>query len=341
MKEQLEAIRAGALAAIGAAGNTGELEALRVQYLGKKGELTAVLKQMGKLSAEERPVMGQLANAVRADVESAIEQQSAVLAEKALEERLEAEALDITVPGKAHKLGHKHPMYTALDEIKEIFISMGFTVLDGPEVELATYNFDKLNAGEGHPSRDWSDTFYFDEDSRVMLRSQTSPMQVRAMETMELPIRIIAPGRVYRKDEVDATHSPLFHQVEGLVVDKNITMADLKGTLEVFVKKLYGEDTVVRFRPHHFPFTEPSAELDVQCFHCHGEGCSLCKGEGWIEILGCGMVHPKVLTNCGIDPEEYSGFAFGMGLERMVMMRYNIDDLRLFYDNDIRFLNQF
>ena len=320
MKEQLEAIRAGALAAIGAAGNTGELEALRVQYLGKKGELTAVLKQMGKLSAEERPVMGQLANAVRADVESAIEQQSAVLAEKALEERLEAEALDITVPGKAHKLGHKHPMYTALDEIKEIFISMGFTVLDGPEVELATYNFDKLNAGEGHPSRDWSDTFYFDEDSRVMLRSQTSPMQVRAMETMELPIRIIAPGRVYRKDEVDATHSPMFHQVEGMVIDKGVTMADLKGTLNTVVEMLYGKGTKTRFRPHHFPFTEPSCEMDVQCHKCGGVGCPTCKGEGWIEMLGAGMIHPKVLKMAGIDPEVYSGWAFGIGLERTAKM---------------------
>ena len=341
MKEQLEAIRAGALAAIGAAGNTGELEALRVQYLGKKGELTAVLKQMGKLSAEERPVMGQLANAVRADVESAIEQQSAVLAEKALEERLEAEALDITVPGKAHKLGHKHPMYTALDEIKEIFISMGFTVLDGPEVELATYNFDKLNAGEGHPSRDWSDTFYFDEDSRVMLRSQTSPMQVRAMETMELPIRIIAPGRVYRKDEVDATHSPMFHQVEGMVIDKGVTMADLKGTLNTVVEMLYGKGTKTRFRPHHFPFTEPSCEMDVQCHKCGGVGCPTCKGEGWIEVLGAGMVHPKVLRGCGIDPEVYSGFAFGMGLERLAMGQFKISDLRLIFENDMRFLEQF
>ena len=341
MKEQLEAIRAGALAAIGAAGNTGELEALRVQYLGKKGELTAVLKQMGKLSAEERPVMGQLANAVRADVESAIEQQSAVLAEKALEERLEAEALDITVPGKAHKLGHKHPMYTALDEIKEIFISMGFTVLDGPEVELATYNFDKLNAGEGHPSRDWSDTFYFDEDSRVMLRSQTSPMQVRAMETMELPIRIIAPGRVYRKDEVDATHSPMFHQVEGMVIDKGVTMADLKGTLNTVVEMLYGKGTKTRFRPHHFPFTEPSCEMDVQCHKCGGVGCPTCKGEGWIELLGAGMIHPKVLKMSGIDPEVYSGWAFGMGLERLAMGRFKIADLRLIFENDVRFLEQF
>ena len=339
MKEQLEAIRAGALAAIGAAGNTGELEALRVQYLGKKGELTAVLKQMGKLSAEERPVMGQLANAVRADVESAIEQQSAVLAEKALEERLEAEALDITVPGKAHKLGHKHPMYTALDEIKEIFISMGFTVLDGPEVELATYNFDKLNAGEGHPSRDWSDTFYFDEDSRVMLRSQTSPMQVRAMETMELPIRIIAPGRVYRKDEVDATHSPMFHQVEGMVIDKGVTMADLKGTLNTVVEMLYGKGTKTRFRPHHFPFTEPSCEMDVQCHKCGGVGCPTCKGEGWIELLGAGMIHPKVLKMSGIDPEVYSGWAFGIGLERTAMRRFKIADL--IFENDVRFLEQF
>ena len=341
MKEQLEAIRAGALAAIGAAGNTGELEALRVQYLGKKGELTAVLKQMGKLSAEERPVMGQLANAVRADVESAIEQQSAVLAEKALEERLEAEALDITVPGKAHKLGHKHPMYTALDEIKEIFISMGFTVLDGPEVELATYNFDKLNAGEGHPSQDWSDTFYFDEDSRVMLRSQTSPMQVRAMETMELPIRIIAPGRVYRKDEVDATHSPMFHQVEGMVIDKGVTMADLKGTLNTVVEMLYGKGTKTRFRPHHFPFTEPSCEMDVQCHKCGGVGCPTCKGEGWIELLGAGMIHPKVLKMSGIDPEVYSGWAFGIGLERTAMRRFKIADLRLIFENDVRFLEQF
>ena len=226
-----------------------------------------------------------------------------------------------------------------LDELKEIVIGMGFEIAQGPEVELDYYNFEALNIPKDHPARDTQDTFYINDN--VVLRTQTSPIQIRVMENQKPPIRILAPGRVYRADEVDATHSPLFHQVEGLMVDKNITMADLQGTLEVFVKKLYGEDTVVRFRPHHFPFTEPSAELDVQCFHCHGEGCSLCKGEGWIEILGCGMVHPKVLTNCGIDPEEYSGFAFGMGLERMVMMRYNIDDLRLFYDNDIRFLNQF
>ena len=341
MKEQLARIRSEALAAFEQAQSAAELDSLRVQYLGKKGELTAVLKMMGKLSAEERPAMGQLANEVRSALEAAIEAAAGKLEAQALEQRLKDEALDVTIPGCEVKLGHKHPMYLALDELKDIFIGMGFTVLDGPEVELAEYNFDKLNAEEGHPSRDWSDTFYFDAGSRVMLRSQTSPMQVRAMDSMPLPIRIIAPGRVYRKDEVDATHSPMFHQIEGLVVDKGVTMADLKGTLEVFVKRLYGEDTQVRFRPHHFPFTEPSAEMDIMCFHCHGEGCRLCKGEGWIEILGCGMVHPRVLERCGIDPEVYSGFAFGIGLERIVMRRYNIDDLRLLYENDVRFLKQF
>ena len=341
MKEQLEAIRKGALEAIAGTKAAAELDALRVKYLGKKGELTAVLKLMGSLSAEERPVMGQMANEVRAAVEKAVEAQSAILEKAALEAKLKAETLDVTIPGKEVALGHKHPMYTALDEIKEIFISMGFTVLDGPEVELATYNFDKLNAGEGHPSRDWSDTFYFDEDSRVMLRSQTSPMQVRAMETMELPIRIIAPGRVYRKDEVDATHSPMFHQIEGLVVDKGVTMADLKGTLNAVIKAIYGANSVTRFRPHHFPFTEPSCEVDIQCHKCGGKGCPTCKGEGWIEVLGAGMVHPKVLEGCGIDSSVYSGFAFGLGLERIAMRRYNIGDMRLLYENDYRFLEQF
>ena len=341
MKAQLEAIRSAALDAINGTQTTAELDAVRVQYLGKKGELTAVLKQMGKLSPEERPVMGQMANDVRAALEVAIESQSAVLAEKALADKLAAETLDVTIPGKEVKIGHKHPMYLALDEIKDIFVGMGFTVLDGPEVELATYNFDKLNAEEGHPSRDWSDTFYFDEGSRVMLRSQTSPMQVRAMETMELPIRIIAPGRVYRKDEVDATHSPMFHQVEGMVIDKNVTMADLKGTLNTVVEKLYGRGTKTRFRPHHFPFTEPSCEMDVQCHKCGGVGCPTCKGEGWIELLGAGMVHPKVLEMAGIDPEVYSGWAFGMGLERTAMRRFKIADLRLIFENDVRFLEQF
>ena len=341
MKEQLAKIRAEALSAMENAQSAAELDGLRVQYLGKKGELTAVLKMMGKLSPEERPAMGQLANEVRAALESAIEEQGKRLEAKALEARLEAEAVDVTIPGKAPKLGHKHPMYLALDELKDIFIGMGFTVLDGPEVELAEYNFDKLNAGEGHPSRDWSDTFYFDKDSRVMLRSQTSPMQVRAMETMELPIRIIAPGRVYRKDEVDATHSPMFHQVEGMVIDKNVTMADLKGTLNTVVEQLYGKGTKTRFRPHHFPFTEPSCEMDVQCHKCGGVGCPTCKGEGWIELLGAGMIHPRVLEMSGIDPNVYSGWAFGIGLERTAMRRFKIADLRLIFENDVRFLEQF
>ena len=285
--------------------------------------------------------MGQLANSVRADLESALEAKKAELGEKALEEKMKAEALDVTLPGKHIETGHKHPMYIALDELKDIFIGMGFTVLDGPEVELAEYNFDKLNAPEGHPSRDWSDTFYFDKDSRVMLRSQTSPMQVRAMETMPLPIRIVAPGRVYRKDEVDATHSPMFHQVEGMVIDRHITMADLKGTLNAMVRRLYGENTKTRFRPHHFPFTEPSCEMDVQCHKCGGVGCPTCKGEGWIELLGAGMIHPRVLEMSGIDPEVYSGWAFGIGLERTAMRRFKIADLRLIFENDLRFLTQF
>ena len=341
MKEQLARIRSEALAAFEQAQSAAELDSLRVQYLGKKGELTAVLKMMGKLSAEERPAMGQLANEVRSALEAAIEAAAGKLEAQALEQRLKDEALDVTIPGCEVKLGHKHPMYLALDELKDIFISMGFTVLDGPEVELAEYNFDKLNAEEGHPSRDWSDTFYFDAGSRVMLRSQTSPMQVRAMETMELPIRIIAPGRVYRKDEVDATHSPMFHQVEGMVIDKGVTMADLKGTLNTVVEMLYGKGTKTRFRPHHFPFTEPSCEMDVQCHKCGGVGCPTCKGEGWIELLGAGMIHPKVLKMSGIDPEVYSGWAFGIGLERTAMRRFKIADLRLIFENDVRFLEQF
>ncbi len=341
MKQQLNDIRQQALSAFQAADSLAALDALRVQYLGKKGELTGVLKQMGKLSAEERPVMGQLANQVRADLEAALEAQGKKLEAAALEQRLKDEALDVTIPGKSIKVGHRHPMYIALDEIKDIFIGMGFTVLDGPEVELAELNFDRLNAEENHPSRDWSDTFYFDKDSRVMLRSQTSPMQVRAMDSMPLPIRIIAPGRVYRKDEVDATHSPMFHQVEGMVIDKNVTMADLKGTLNTVVEKLYGKGTKTRFRPHHFPFTEPSCEMDVQCHKCGGVGCPTCKGEGWIELLGAGMIHPRVLEMSGIDPNEYSGWAFGIGLERTAMRRFKIADLRLIFENDVRFLEQF
>ena len=341
MREQLAKIRSEALAAFDAAADSAALDALRVQYLGKKGELTGVLKMMGKLSAEERPAMGQLANEVRAALEEALEAASKKLTEAAMEQRLVAEAVDVTIPGTAVEIGHKHPMYTALDEIKDIFVGMGFTILDGPEIELASNNFDRLNAEEGHPSRDWSDTFYFDEDSRVMLRSQTSPMQVRAMDSMELPIRILAPGRVYRKDEVDATHSPMFHQVEGMVIDKNVTMADLKGTLNTVVEQLYGEGTKTRFRPHHFPFTEPSCEMDVQCHKCGGVGCPTCKGEGWIELLGAGMVHPRVLEMAGIDPNEYSGWAFGIGLERTAMRRFKIADLRLIFENDVRFLEQF
>ena len=347
MKQELEAIRAKALEAIGGAEKAEDLEALRVQYLGKKGELTAVLKQMGKLSAEERPVIGQLANEVRAKLEESVETRAKELAAKALEMKLKAEAVDVTIPGKAVKIGKKHPMYQVLDEIKDIFVGMGFEILEDREVETADYNFTKLNCLEGHPAREWTDTFYFTEDSSILLRTQTSPMQIHAMETRSLPIRILAPGRVYRKDEVDATHSPMFHQIEGLVVAENITMGDLKGALTTIMRKIYGEDAVMRFRPHHFPFTEPSCEMDMQCHKCHGTGeidgqvCSTCHGEGWIELLGAGMVHPTVLENCGIDPEKYSGFAFGMGLERMAMGRMKINDLRLIFDNDIRFLNQF
>ncbi|MDE6841101.1 MAG: phenylalanine--tRNA ligase subunit alpha [Oscillospiraceae bacterium] len=341
MKEQLAKIRAEAISAFESVKDAAALDELRVRYLGKKGELTAVLKQMGRLSAEERPAMGQLANEVRAALETALETASHKLEAAALSARLKAEAVDVTIPGKAARVGRRHPMSAALDEIKEIFIGMGFTVLDGPEIELAQLNFDRLNAEEGHPSRDWSDTFYFDTDERVMLRSQTSPMQVRAMDSMELPIRIIAPGRVYRKDEVDATHSPMFHQVEGMVIDKGVTMADLKGTLNLLAEQLFGAGTVTRFRPHHFPFTEPSCEMDVQCHKCGGVGCPTCKGEGWIEILGAGMIHPRVLEMAGIDPEQWSGWAFGMGLERTAMRRFKIADLRLIFENDVRFLEQF
>ncbi len=341
MKETLEQIRREALAALSETKTAAGLEALRVKYLGKKGELTALLKQMGRLSAEERPIMGQLANEVREALTEALARQQKVLEAAALNARLEAETLDVTIPGKPIEVGHKHPMYTVLDEIKDIFIGMGFDILDGPEIEQAEYNFTKLNAPEDHPSRDWTDTFYLTEDSSVLLRSQTSPMQIRAMETRALPIRIISPGRVYRKDEVDATHSPMFHQIEGLVVDKGITMADLKGTLNTVIRQIYGPDTQTRFRPHHFPFTEPSCEVDIQCHKCGGKGCPTCKGEGWIEVLGAGMVHPKVLRNCSVDPDVYSGFAFGFGLERLALGQFKISDMRLIFENDVRFLSQF
>ena len=341
MKQQLEVIRAAALDAIAETKAAEDLAALRVKYLGKKGELTAVLKQMGKLSAEERPVIGQIANEVRETLTQAIAAQHTRLEEKALEEQLAAETLDVSIPGKKTPLGHKHPITTIIDEMKDIFLGMGFTVAEGPEVELAEYNFTRLNTDEGHPAREWSDTFYLREDSSLLLRTQTSPMQIRVMESQTPPIRIIAPGRVYRKDEADATHSPMFHQLEGMVVDKGVTMADLKGTLNEVVKSLYGPEAVTRFRPHHFPFTEPSCEVDVQCFACKGAGCSMCKGEGWIEILGAGMIHPRVLEGCGIDTEVYSGWAFGMGLERLAMNRFSINNLKLCFENDVRFLEQF
>lgn len=278
-------------------------------------------------------------NDVCAQFETALTAQSEAIERRALDEKLASETLDVTMPGKPVTLGKKHPLNVVLDEFKEIFLGLGFSIAEGPEVELDHYNFEALNIPKDHPARDTQDTFYISDN--VVLRTQTSPMQVRTMEKKKPPIRIIAPGRVYRSDAVDATHSPLFHQIEGLVVDKGIRMSDLKGILELFAKKLYGDETVVRFRPHHFPFTEPSAEMDIQCYQCHGEGCRLCKGEGWIEILGCGMVHPHVLEMCGIDPDEYSGYAFGIGLERMVMGRFKIDDIRLFYENDVRFLHQF
>ena len=341
MKELMQSLREASIKAINESDSPESIEALRVKYLGKKGELTAILRQMGRLTPEERPVMGQLANQLRSEIEEAIELRKTILSKVLLEKQLEAEAVDVTLPGAEQPVGHKHPMYNVLDQIKDIFIGMGFEIVDGPEVELADYNFTKLNIDEGHPSRDWTDTFYFTEDAKILLRTQTSPMQVHAMETKSLPIRMIAPGRVYRKDEVDATHSPMFHQIEGMVIDKGVTMADLKATLNLVVEKIYGEGTVTRFRPHHFPFTEPSCEMDIQCHKCGGKGCPTCKGEGWIEVLGAGMVHPKVLAGCGIDPDVYSGWAFGMGLERLAMGEYKITDLRLIFENDVRFLEQF
>ena len=347
MKQQLEQIKQQALSALAEASTPAALEELRVQYLGKKGELTAVLKQMGKLSPEERPVMGQIANSVRAEIEQMLDTRKTDINASVLEAKLAAEAIDVTIPGQTVTMGHEHPMNQVLQEIKDIFVGMGYQIVDGPEVELADYNFTRLNIEEGHPSRDRSDTFYFTDDDAVLLRTQTSPMQIRFMENHKPPMCMLAPGRVFRKDEADATHSPMFHQIEGLVVAENITMGDLKGALVNIMRRIYGHDTQTRFRPHHFPFTEPSCEMDMQCHKCHGTGevdgqvCSTCHGEGWIELLGAGMVHPEVLRNCGIDPDKYSGFAFGMGLERMAMGRLKITDLRLIFDNDMRFLSQF
>ncbi len=339
MQENLLNIEREALALLEAATGKEALEDVRIRFLGKKGELTAILKQMGALSAEERPAMGALANQVREAIEEKLDARQKAIDGEILAARLAAENIDITLPGAEYELGRKHPLELVLDEIKEIFLGMGFGVVEGPEVEYDKYNFEMLNMPKSHPARDTQDTFYI--NSEILLRTQTSPMQVRTMLSQKPPIRIVVPGRVYRSDTVDATHSPLFHQIEGLVVAEDITFSDLKGTLEAFAQQLYGTNAKARFRPHHFPYTEPSAEMDMVCFKCDGAGCPLCKGEGWIEVLGCGFVHPEVLKNCGIDPEKYSGFAFGMGLERLVMMRYNIDDLRLLYENDLRFLRQF
>ena len=339
MKEALMQIKEKGVAEIRSAQSLKDLEAIKVKYLGKKGELTQILKGMGKLTAEERPVIGLVANEVRALLEETIAKEVSILEEKAMLEKLEQEKIDVSMPGKMPRKGGLHPLTKVLHELEDIFIGMGFSIAEGPEVEYDYYNFEALNLPKDHPARDTQDTFYISDN--IVLRTQTSPMQIRTMEKQRPPIRVIAPGKVFRSDSVDATHSPVFHQIEGLVVDKGITMGDLKGTLELVVKKLYGEDAKIRFRPHHFPFTEPSAEVDVSCFVCKGEGCRVCKGEGWIEILGAGMMHPQVLRNCNIDPEVYSGFAFGIGLERLVMRSYDIDDLRLFFENDVRFLKQF
>ncbi|MGI5893718.1 MAG: phenylalanine--tRNA ligase subunit alpha [Candidatus Merdivicinus sp.] len=339
MREQLEQIKASALQELAQCGDVKALEALRVGYLGKKGQLTAILKQMGKLSAEERPVIGQVANEVRQALEAAIAEKQEALKEKELNDRLEAERIDITMPGKTQKAGGLHPLSIITNDLIDIFQSMGFDVVDGPEVETDHYLFEALNLPKDHPARDMQDTFYLGEN--LLLRSQTSSAQIRVMEQRTPPIRIVCPGRVYRADEVDATHSPIFHQMEGLVVDKGITMCDLKGCLEQFVREIYGPETQVRFRPSFFPFTEPSVEVDVTCSECGGKGCRICKGTGWIEILGAGMVHPNVLAGCGIDPEVYSGFAFGVGLDRLTTTRYKINNIRLLFENDSRFLEQF
>ena len=338
-REQLEQIRAEAEAAMENAASLQELDAVRVKYLGKKGELTAVLKTMGKLSPEERPKVGQMANEVHEVITAGIDRRNELLKAAQQELKLKAETIDVTLPGTKVEIGHRHPLSIVLDEVKEIFLGMGFEVVGGPEVEWDYYNFEALNIPKDHPARDTQDTFYITEN--MLLRTQTSGVQIRTMENKKPPIRMIAPGRVFRSDAVDATHSPLFHQIEGMAIDEGITMGDLKGTLETFAKKLYGEQTKIRLRPHHFPFTEPSCEIDVSCFKCGGCGCSMCKGEGWIEILGGGMVHPKVLRTGGIDPEKYSGFAFGVGLERIAMFRFGLDDMRLLYENDVRFLDQF
>lgn len=338
MREKLEDIKLSALDELKTAAEKVQLENIRVKYLGKKGELTQILRGMGGLSPEERPLVGKVANEVRETLENAIAKATEEIKNKEKERRLQSEIIDISMPGKKQTIGNRHPLDLTLEKINEIFLSMGFSIEEGPEVEKDYYNFEALNIPKDHPARGEQDTFYINDN--LVLRTQTSPIQIRTMENQKPPIKMIAPGKVYRSDAADATHSPIFYQIEGLVIDKGVTFADLKGTLELFTKKMFG-DVETKFRPHHFPFTEPSAEMDATCFVCNGEGCRVCKGSGWIEILGCGMVHPQVLRNCGIDPEVYSGFAFGFGLDRMVMQKYGIDDIRLLYESDMRFLNQF
>ncbi len=339
MKEKLEAIKAEALAKIDGANDLDALNDIKVAVLGKKGELTAVLKSMKDVPAEERPMVGQMVNDARTAIEEKLEEKKTSIARLLRTEKMKRETIDVTLPGKKNLRGHRHPNQIALEDLERVFIGMGYEVVEGPEVEYDRYNFELLNIPANHPAKDEQDTFYINKE--ILLRTQTSPVQARIMEKGNLPIRILSAGRVFRSDEVDATHSPSFHQVEGLVVDKNITFADLKGTLEQFAKEFFGEKTKVKFRPHHFPFTEPSAEVDITCFKCGGKGCRMCKGSGWIEILGWGMVHPNVLEMCGIDSKEYQGFAFGIGLERVTLLKYEIDDMRLLYENDVRFLNQF
>ena len=339
MQEKLLAIKEAAFNEIATAENSGALEEIRVKYLGKKGELTTILRGMGSLSPEERPVVGKLVNEAKGEVEAKLEEVGTAIKTKEKNAKLASEVIDISLPGKKQVIGKRHPLDLTLERMKEIFISMGFSIEDGPEVELDHYNFEALNIPKDHPARSEQDTFYINDN--IVLRTQTSPIQIRTMENQEPPIKMISPGKVYRSDAVDATHSPIFYQMEGLVIDKGVTFADLKGTLELFAKKMLGENSELRFRPSYFPFTEPSAEMDATCFVCEGKGCRVCKGSGWIEILGCGMVHPNVLRNCGIDPEVYSGFAFGFGVDRMVMLKYGIDDIRALYESDMRFLNQF
>ena len=339
MQEKLITIKENAFNELSNADNSARLEEIRVKYLGKKGELTTILRSMGGLSKEERPLVGKLVNEAKNEVESKIEEKVKLIKEQEKNSKLASEVIDISLPGKKNNVGKRHPLDLTLESMKDIFISMGFTVEEGPEVELDYYNFEALNIPKNHPARSEQDTFYINDN--LVLRTQTSPVQIRVMENQAPPIKMIAPGKVYRSDAVDATHSPIFYQMEGLVIDKGVTFADLKGTLELFAKKMFGDKVKTKFRPHHFPFTEPSAEMDATCFVCEGKGCRVCKGSGWIELLGCGMVHPEVLRNCGIDPEVYSGFAFGFGVDRMVMLKYGIDDIRLLYESDMRFLDQF